>query len=82
MNNNTLLDLKDWSQKSNWANRYSTRLVKLSDRVFSKMKSLEWDSEEYQSLRGLRNRIAIKIYVLARYSGFITGNAVKLLKSN
>lgn len=81
MSNKTLLDLESWSQKSIWANRYSNRLVKLSDIVFSKMQSLEWDSKEYQELRTLRNKVSYKIYVLARYSRFITGNAFKILNS-
>ena len=80
MNNKQLIAIQKIHEKSIWANRYSNRLVSLSDRVFATMQSLDWDSKEYQNLRKLRNRITSKIYVLARYSGFITTNAFKILK--
>ena len=81
MDNFQLSNIQDIHKKSIWANRYSNRLVNLSDKVFVTMQSLEWDSKEYQKLRALRDKITYKIYLLARYSGFITSNAMKILKS-
>lgn len=81
MNNKLLVKLEPIEKKCLWTNRYSDRLVKLSDMIFSKMQSLAWDSKEYQDLRELRNRVSNKIYVLARYSGLITSKALSILKS-
>ncbi len=70
--------LEKVSKKLKWANRYSDRLVKLSDQVFimridlSKEKEEYWNDQEYVGLTNLAHRISYKIAVLARYGNIMT----------
>lgn len=72
--------------KLDWANRYSDRLVKLSDYVFVLRNDMSnqieeyWHDDDYIKLSKLSARISFKIDVLARYGNILTTKVFNQLK--
>lgn len=87
MSSNTfLITLEDIDKKLDWANRYSDRLVILSNRIFKKIIDLQkendkyWSSDEYLFLKSKNKEVIAKIDVLARYGNILTNKVFKKLK--
>ncbi len=65
-------------KKVHWANRYSERVMRLSAQTHKEFmeESNNWGSTRHVYLQRLSNRISHKIYILARYSSFLTTTAL------
>ncbi|MGB6151848.1 MAG: hypothetical protein WBG48_07645, partial [Pricia sp.] len=65
-------------KKVHWANRYSDRVMKLQAKAHKKFmeESDTWGGKRHRYLQRLSNRISHKVYVLARYSSFLTTAAL------